>query len=641
MQDVPHRRSIESLKKEAKRWLAALREHNPDARTRLVRAVPSAPESPTLRDVQHALAVEQGFAGWTELQLHEMMLNSVAGETLATYDVKAAALLDAYRTGTPEAMERHWSLTWHRRAWSGMRSYVRADLGKPDRDDIDITIDDARWLVAREHGFEDWSALKKAIGNAREPELLAKRPMAMLAKLSKPESHEAGEPVFVSRSWREIVEELGERDVTGLSAHGQMTDALVRDIVGMSQLTTLRLSGSQGLTDEGVKLLASMTQLEHLDLSSTAVTDVGLAALRSLTSLRHLNVSWTRVSDSGVTAFERCQELEYVDINGTYCGDGAIRTFADKPKLGTFACSRVSDDALALFHRYPVFKSWQGGDIEMGLTSYDPEPNRLFLRGPFTDRGIGLLKGLNGLFALNLDDSALNITGRALAPLIDLEHLGWLAFDARDDAMPILAQMPHLRFLGCQDTTASDAGWEALGASKSIEKIWGRRCYGLSNRGFLALSKMPKLTSLSVSCKNVDDASIAALPAFPSLRELMPMDIPDAGYRHIGRCDELTSLVLMYCRDTSDAATENITSMPKLAKYFASYTQITDRTPEFLCGVQSLEAITFDSCAGLTNDGIAKLARLPKLKELRVSGQQLTRAVTAHFGGGVRVYYSL
>ena len=53
---LSRRRSLESLKKEAKRWFDALRRNIPDARTRFERAVPDAPAKPTLRDVQHALA---------------------------------------------------------------------------------------------------------------------------------------------------------------------------------------------------------------------------------------------------------------------------------------------------------------------------------------------------------------------------------------------------------------------------------------------------------------------------------------------------------------------------------------------------------------------------------------------------------
>jgi len=56
--------SLDNLRKEAKRWLRALREQDPAARARLEQAYPSAPADPVLRDVQHALAREHGFESW-------------------------------------------------------------------------------------------------------------------------------------------------------------------------------------------------------------------------------------------------------------------------------------------------------------------------------------------------------------------------------------------------------------------------------------------------------------------------------------------------------------------------------------------------------------------------------------------------
>src|SRR6516225_1101244 len=60
--------TLDNLKKEAKRWLKDLRANNPEARARLLRAFPKAPAEPVLRDVQHAIAVEFGFSGWTALK---------------------------------------------------------------------------------------------------------------------------------------------------------------------------------------------------------------------------------------------------------------------------------------------------------------------------------------------------------------------------------------------------------------------------------------------------------------------------------------------------------------------------------------------------------------------------------------------
>jgi len=59
--------TLDNLRKNAKRWLKALRDGDAAARARLVRAHPGAPEQPTLRDVQHALARERGHDSWIAL----------------------------------------------------------------------------------------------------------------------------------------------------------------------------------------------------------------------------------------------------------------------------------------------------------------------------------------------------------------------------------------------------------------------------------------------------------------------------------------------------------------------------------------------------------------------------------------------
>ena len=60
--------TLDNLRREAKRWLRALRDKDPSARERLLRAHPAAPAEPTLRDVQHAIACELGEDGWIALK---------------------------------------------------------------------------------------------------------------------------------------------------------------------------------------------------------------------------------------------------------------------------------------------------------------------------------------------------------------------------------------------------------------------------------------------------------------------------------------------------------------------------------------------------------------------------------------------
>ena len=59
--------TLDNFRKEAKRWLKALRASDPDAQARLKRAYPKAPAEPGLRVVQHALALEHGGASWKDL----------------------------------------------------------------------------------------------------------------------------------------------------------------------------------------------------------------------------------------------------------------------------------------------------------------------------------------------------------------------------------------------------------------------------------------------------------------------------------------------------------------------------------------------------------------------------------------------
>src|SRR5262249_50053673 len=201
-----------------------------------------------------------------------------------------------------------------------------------------------------------------------------------------------------------------------------------------------------------------------------------------------------------------------------------------------------------------------------------------------------------------------------------------------------IAALPQLRMLMAQGTVATDDGFAALSRSQTIEYIWGRECPNLRGRGFAALADMPALKGLAVSCKLVDDASLAALPRFPALTWLLPMDVPDEGFRHVGHCAQLERLTCMYCRDTGDVATGHIASLARLKHYYAGQTQITDRSLEILGGMASLEEVELSACAGISDAGLVHLTRLPRLRKLSVGPPaRVTRAGIAVFPAHVRV----
>ncbi len=94
--------NLDLLKKEAKRWLKALRADETEARARLKRINPKAPADPGLRDVQHALALEYGFASWTALKerLADYALANLSQAELGAEFLEKACLNYGVRPGT-------------------------------------------------------------------------------------------------------------------------------------------------------------------------------------------------------------------------------------------------------------------------------------------------------------------------------------------------------------------------------------------------------------------------------------------------------------------------------------------------------------------------------------------------------------
>lgn len=649
---LPARPSFEQLQKQAKDLLRQYRLGVSDSveRFRAFRSSDSA-QPVTLADAQFVLAREYGFESWAKLK-HRVEAMRPPG--MEHFQQLAADLAAGYSTGdSPAIRQINWSygtsFAWDRDPVDMQRHLT--DWFASETRTADLALADAQQIVAHSYGFENWAAFVQSV--TQQPD--------------NPVSTEHSAPVFISatapfytidwnagslsvrgpqseKDWSTILSVIQEHRIARLNAGG-MTDAAMKRLPQLDCLTHLHIADSQGVTDQGILYLARMPQLQDLELGgpTSPVTDRGLAAVSHLTALRRFQACWLPgISDSGLANLASCDLLEEVNLLGTAAGDGAIAALAGKRHLHRFKTGRnVTDAGLALLHQFPVFKTWQGGKIDYGLMSADAEPNHLLIDGPFTDAGLGHLAGLQGLFGLTFFWHCPAFTSTGLETLRYLPNLGFLGCQGEhcdNQAMHRIAAIPRLRMLMGQGAVADDEGFAALSGSPSIEYIWGRECPNLTGRGFAALAGMPALRGLAVSCKNVDDAALSTLPRFPALREFLPMDVPDAGFRHIGDCEQMEALWCMYCRQTGDAATEHIAGLKGLKTYYAGKTLITDRSLEVLGRILSLERLEFWQCAGLTDAGIALLAALPRLRELTLSGLAgVTRKAAAHFSARVRV----
>jgi hypothetical protein len=626
--------TLDNLKKEAKRWLKELRANDAAARARLERAYANAPLNPGLRDVHHALALEHGLHGWAALK---KAVENLTG--IAKYELLADDMVAVYATADEAAMQRinaHygrsstvddfratvWRLVYKvRQAGGAAHAFGAAE---------------AREMIARTSGFSNWTALTDAVAKGV--------PSAVPAyAIDSKENRIAPRRNVTASEWDTIAAVSKERGITGIEANGHMTDDALKRIAELDHVTALSLSGSRELTDDGLQHLARMPQLEYLDLSEYPggkLTDRGLEVLRHLPNLRELKMTWQRgVSDAGVANLRFCEKLESVNLMGTPTGDGAIDALRGKPGLRRLSTGRlVTDAGLAHLRDFPMFRTWQGGGTA------DHEPTHLLIDGPFTNIGLASLAGLDGVFSLDLFWHVTGITSDGFEVLAHLPHLASLGCDGElsdDQAMRHIASIPRLRKLRAQGSVATDDGFIALSRSASLERFWGREAPKLTGRGFVALSAMPSLRALGVSCKNVDDEALSSLPRFPALQDLTPIDVKDEGFRHVGRCVRLERLSCMYCRDTTDIATGHIAGL-QLKSYYAGLTQITDRSLEILGRMLSLESIELFETKGVTDAGLAHLAGLPRLREIQLSGlPNVTFAGTGVFPAHVHVDYDV
>jgi hypothetical protein len=82
------------------------------------------------------------------------------------------------------------------------------------------------------------------------------------------------------------------------------TDAVLRELRGLIELTRLYLDRCSLVTDVGVRELRDLTALTTLGLSSTHVTDTGLQHLTSLTTLSELYLYVTATTQAGRNALK-------------------------------------------------------------------------------------------------------------------------------------------------------------------------------------------------------------------------------------------------------------------------------------------------------------------------------------------------
>ena len=137
---------------------------------------------------------------------------------------------------------------------------------------------------------------------------------------SRPANETPSEPSFAQQA-----EAVRSGESTQIRPdHSVVTDADLDQLAGLEgKLRRINLSRTE-ITNEGMKRIGTMHELEQLRLASRRVDDAGLAPLAALGHLRFLHLIDTPITDAGLDQLHGLKTLESLYLDGTKVSDDGL-----------------------------------------------------------------------------------------------------------------------------------------------------------------------------------------------------------------------------------------------------------------------------------------------------------------------------
>src|SRR5258708_520638 len=304
---LPARPSLEQLHKRAKELLRQYRAGDSAARERFGAAIgPIESLSPaSLADAQFVIAREYEFETWAKLKHH---IEALRPSGIAQYERLSREVAEAYSSGDVNSIREINSNYGTSFGWDheplDMQRRLATWFAAPTRTP-DLALEDARRIVAHSYGFDSWTELSDSIARPAGDPRSASVFMSSAPPFYRIEWHDNRLSVRGPRTdkdWDTIVGVMKDHGITRLSGGG-MTNAGMKRLSKLDQITHLHVEGSKELTDAGAGYLARMPQLRDLDMGgrTSPLTDRGLRALRHLPKLRQFKSCWTPgITDDGI-----------------------------------------------------------------------------------------------------------------------------------------------------------------------------------------------------------------------------------------------------------------------------------------------------------------------------------------------------
>ncbi|CAD7701086.1 unnamed protein product [Ostreobium quekettii] len=341
-----------------------------------------------------------------------------------------------------------------------------------------------------------------------------------------------------------------------LGAVSSLKGPSLHALSGVTALTALDLSKcSLGPSTEWGPSLGALTRLLRLDLRGCQLSDEGLAAMGPLVGLTFLSLRECRgVGDKGLRAVAGLSALQHLDLRGWPrlsanrwwrkgvgdTGVAALGGLRDIRHLDLFGCSSVTDTGIR--------------DLGTAATLEELIVQRC---DKMSDFGLAGLSSLSRLATLDMSQCP-KVTQWGLKELcVSLRRLDLSDCVAVSSAsfLSALTRLVHLDMSGL--ASLEDDSLTALSCLQDLRILCLARC-GVSDAGLVGLTAMSRLTHLDLGgCARVVDLGPPGPPPLANPRSLSHLNLAgcgslrDRGLARLAPCGGLTHLDLANCSSVS------------------------------------------------------------------------------------------
>lgn len=262
-----------------------------------------------------------------------------------------------------------------------------------------------------------------------------------------------------------------------------------------------------------------------------------------------------------------------------------------------------------------------------GLLQLNPQSSveRLWLSRKAGDRGLAHVATMENLQALYMGANETTDAGfehiSALAGLRELELGGGELGDA---ALVHVARLPRLEHLVLFGVHFTDRAMDSVAEIDSLRNL-NVSNVGLTNRGIQAITRLPELETLNLyGVKDITGVALRHLQAMKNLRKLdlssppgVPSRIDNYSLRYLAQCRSLEHVVTP--RSIDDSGLASLSTLPNLKRLDVmadTSSPITDAGLAHVTSIRTLESLMIGGGKGLTDTGLEHLSALSELRNL-------------------------